>query len=638
MKLIHLSALAAGLVFLPISAFSADYPVGPATGDLTGQYGTPGLQVGGVLGHPLPALSAGYPHWNGTNWVFDVPGGGFAAGGDLTGSASSQQVVSITGSAGLVLMVSTAANLQWSQGTTSPTISQARQANGAAPQNILIFPAAPGAGASTTANGTPGSLQLELSAPVSTGVESGFSVYRGGLASGNFIGQIGALPGASNFSTLWLCNGQAPTGSNYTIAVSSSAQTAFNACGASLDLAVGNSTRVALTASLFSVIPAVQFSAYGTGIGHFDSAGNLTSSQINLASSADVGGMLGVGSGGTNRSSLSAHAVVLGNGTGTVGLASPSTAGFYFRDNGAGADPTFQAGAAWHTTTFCAVGCTSTSGSTYTPATSLLIVKGCAAGGAGAGACAGTNQGSNGAGGGGAGAWIDRSIPVTPSAAITVFVGTAATGQAACTGGPATGGGANLLSAAGVTLMTMPGASGGTGNDSTFSSSDPYAQLFVPLGGAPTTSRGSSYGGFATGPTFPTAPGSGGEGMATGSFSPAGLVTSAQGLDALVCLNAAVSCNGGTAGAHGAAGAGSFGLGGGGGGASAMGSGGAGGAGGDGTSATVGGAGHAGGNATGYCAGGAGAGGGSGVSSGTPGAGAAGGNSTPGYLEISEYF
>lgn len=49
-----------------------------------------------------------------------------------------------------------------------------------------------------------------------------------------------------------------------------------------------------------------------------------------------------VANGGTGLGTLTAHAVVLGEGTSNVALAAPSSAGQYFMDNGSGSDPSFQ--------------------------------------------------------------------------------------------------------------------------------------------------------------------------------------------------------------------------------------------------------------------------------------------------------
>lgn len=74
-------------------------------------------------------------------------------------------------------------------------------------------------------------------------------------------------------------------------------------------------------------------------------AGNtLTSGKIDLAApSTDVTGTLGVANGGTGVATIPAYGVVLGNGTGAVATANPSTANWLLTDNGGAANPTFQA-------------------------------------------------------------------------------------------------------------------------------------------------------------------------------------------------------------------------------------------------------------------------------------------------------
>ena len=53
--------------------------------------------------------------------------------------------------------------------------------------------------------------------------------------------------------------------------------------------------------------------------------------------------VLPVDHGGTARTSIAAHSVILGNGTSGFNVASPGTSGFCFISNGASADPSFQA-------------------------------------------------------------------------------------------------------------------------------------------------------------------------------------------------------------------------------------------------------------------------------------------------------
>lgn len=68
------------------------------TGDVSASgSGSVSSEVIGILSHALPALSSGYLEWTGSAWAFNTPGGGFTAGGDLSGSSSSQTVIGIDG-------------------------------------------------------------------------------------------------------------------------------------------------------------------------------------------------------------------------------------------------------------------------------------------------------------------------------------------------------------------------------------------------------------------------------------------------------------------------------------------------------------------------------------------------------------
>jgi len=55
-----------------------------------------------------------------------------------------------------------------------------------------------------------------------------------------------------------------------------------------------------------------------------------------------VSGILPLANGGTNRNTLTAHAVLLGEGTSAINFAAPGTAGQPLLSNGAGSDPSFQ--------------------------------------------------------------------------------------------------------------------------------------------------------------------------------------------------------------------------------------------------------------------------------------------------------
>lgn len=56
-----------------------------------------------------------------------------------------------------------------------------------------------------------------------------------------------------------------------------------------------------------------------------------------------AGGAATVAKGGTGRSTLTAYNILVGNGTGTVALVAPSTAGYILMSNGASANPSFKA-------------------------------------------------------------------------------------------------------------------------------------------------------------------------------------------------------------------------------------------------------------------------------------------------------
>lgn len=73
-------------------------------------------------------------------------------------------------------------------------------------------------------------------------------------------------------------------------------------------------------------------------------ATDIPIASIDLTSK--VTSTLPVANGGTGLATLTAHDVLVGNGTGGVTLISPSTSGFILTSNGTGADPTFQANSA----------------------------------------------------------------------------------------------------------------------------------------------------------------------------------------------------------------------------------------------------------------------------------------------------
>lgn len=112
-------------------------------------------------------------------------------------------------------------SLSWVAATGSPSITQAQQANAAAPNNLTIAPQAPGAAATNATNGTPGTLITNLAAPVNGGSEAYITGQRGGSPQwkigpdpGNPTLIAGIWPGVltpttSNYILKWSVGGAA---------------------------------------------------------------------------------------------------------------------------------------------------------------------------------------------------------------------------------------------------------------------------------------------------------------------------------------------------------------------------------------------------------------------------------------------
>lgn len=120
--------------------------------------------------------------------------------------------------------------------------------------------------------------------------------------------------------------------------------------------------------------------------------------SINLGSSNAVGtSTLTVANGGTGQTSLNAHAVLLGNGTGTINFAIPSsTSGFVLTSNGTGSDPTWQSPSGTGTVTDVGLTMPSgfiVSGSPITTAGTFVVTGTLAVGSGGTGQSTLTNHG-----------------------------------------------------------------------------------------------------------------------------------------------------------------------------------------------------------------------------------------------------
>jgi hypothetical protein len=101
---------------------------------------------------------------------------------------------------------------------------------------------------------------------------------------------------------------------------------------------VGNSTNATADVADISASAADQVmraTSAGTAIGF---------GSIDLSKSGAVGSsILGAANGGTGAATLTAHGVVIGNGTSAVNITSAGTSGQVLTSNGASSDPTFQA-------------------------------------------------------------------------------------------------------------------------------------------------------------------------------------------------------------------------------------------------------------------------------------------------------
>jgi len=368
------------------------------------------------------------------------------------------------------------------------------------------------------------------------------------------------------------------------------------------------------------------FPAYGTGLAHFDSGGNITSSGVvnadltagSFTSITGVGalaaGSLAAGFtvvtaplGGTGVASPTAHGTLVAEGASPATPIAPGAAGLYFRSNGASADPSFQAGPTWTTKTYCASGCTGTSGSTFTcPTPGNMTVCGTAGGGGGGGGGNGGSAVANNAAGGGAGGggslYSCQQVVCTPGGTETATYGAGGTGGGvAQSGNP--GGPTYLIDSVLGVIAEWRGASGGSGGPTVIPSTGASDLCYAAGGGNVTINGGNSLAMCAASPIPAMSPGQGGAGGLAGNAPSIGSFTIALGQpgadSAFIPLSSIFGFTGGFGGAAGATSGAASGTydggssGGGGGGGALGGNGGVGGVGGNGGAVT--------GNAGGAC-------------------------------------
>lgn len=204
----------------------------------------------------------------------------------------------------------------------------------------------------------------------------------------------------------------------------------------------------------------------GSGFG-CNSAIATSGANANITSLSGLTTPLSVAQGGTGRATLTAHGVLVGEGTAAVNQIAPSTDGQALISAGATSDP------AWGYPTGTLIGVrVFTSSTTYTPTagTNSIIVEIQGGGGAGGGQVAtGASQFSV-ASGGAAGGYVRHRMTAGFSGA-TITIGAGGAGVSGAAGGnggassfagiTANGGSGGAVSAAGTAPVTGP-SSGGT--------------------------------------------------------------------------------------------------------------------------------------------------------------------------------
>jgi len=121
----------------------------------------------------LPISNGAIPAYNSSTNLFDPTSAGaiFTPGGDLSGTATSQTVISISGSSPIAITPST---LQWTTGTSTPTLKQADNTTNSATAQTLTIQAANATGTSATGGA------LNLTSGTGTTTAGNVSIQSGG--------------------------------------------------------------------------------------------------------------------------------------------------------------------------------------------------------------------------------------------------------------------------------------------------------------------------------------------------------------------------------------------------------------------------------------------------------------------------
>ena len=251
---------------------------------------------------------------------------------------------------------------------------------------------------------------------------------------------------------------------------------------------------------------------------------------------------VGVASGGTGRATLTAHGVLLGEGTAAINQTSAGTTGQALISQGASSDPIFGAptGALINVQRITATGTY-----TATTGTNSVIIELLGGGGAGGGSVATAAAQQSCAGSGAAGAFCKTRL-TSGFSGQTVTIGAGGTPAAGAVGG-------NGAQSSFGAILTAPGGGGGQISAATATTSSADASGGTPAaiatGGTLVNARGTGGGGAAAilGAAFPRNPGAGtlygggGDAVANGNGNAAGGFGSGGGGNILTASMAAVS-------------------------------------------------------------------------------------------------
>lgn len=352
---------------------------------------------------------------------------------------------------------------------------------------------------------------------VTSGTESGVAVI-GNTINSSPIGQT--TPAAGAFTTL---TATTPVG------IASGGTGSGTAAGARTNLGLGtittqNANNVAITGGTIDNAPIGQTTPAAVTATTLNSTGGVLNGSIG-ATTPSTGSFttltastpIGVPSGGTGLSTITAHSVLAGNGASAISQIGAGTTGQMLLGvtgnfPAFGNNPTITGGtidgaiiggttpAAGHFTTLSTTGAITgipgrligvqrfTASGTYTPTTgtNTAIIEACGGGGGGGGGAATTASQVAVAGPGASGSW--GRVEISGPTSQTVTIGAAGSGGAA----GANAGGAGGQTSIGTYLVCQGGGGGAAGTAAAFANNQTFGTSGTP-GGVPTTSGSALY-------------------------------------------------------------------------------------------------------------------------------------------------